>query len=167
VSSEQQQNLRLYVVNKANYGSDEADPAQLRDELDINKIGDRDFLVKASAGTKEIYQNILRKAARIPGPVIESYDAEVGEKRIVICYRRGTTTRFFGALTDLYHYHGFVARKKFVEQFANGFLIVCLYLTTPASQPAQGAPSGHRNDHHTTLITTDRVSCRVPHFRRG
>lgn len=139
VSSEQQQNLRLYVVNKANYGSDAADPAQLRDELDINKIGDRDFLAKASAGTKEIYQNILRRAARIPGPVIESYDAELGEKRIVICYRRGTTTRFFGALTDLYHYHGFVARKKFVEQFANGFLIVCLYLTTPASQPAQDA----------------------------
>jgi glutamate dehydrogenase len=139
VSPEQQQNLRLYVVNKANYGT--SDLETLRDEIDISKIGDRSFLENASAGTKEIYQNILKKATRIPGPVIEAYDAEQGEKRIVICYRRGTTTRFFGALTHLYHYHGFIARKKFVEQFANGFLIVCIYLTN--AQPMDGIVGQH------------------------
>jgi len=126
VSVNQKQNLRLYIVDKANYGT--SDIEALRNELDINKIGDRSFLANASALTKEIYQNILKKANEIPGPVIEAHNSYEGEKRIVICYRRGSTNRFFGALTDLYHYHGFIARRKYVEQFANGFVIVCISL---------------------------------------
>ncbi len=95
IADDQKSQLRIYVVAKAHYGAPSLD--SLKDELDIQKIGDKAFLESSSQHTIDLYQNILKKASKIPGPVIEGYDvSEPGQKerRIVICYRRGTTSKY-------------------------------------------------------------------------
>ena len=39
------------------------------------------------------------------------------ERRIVIGYRMETTTSYFSALSDLYHFYGLFSSRKYVEQF--------------------------------------------------
>jgi glutamate dehydrogenase len=90
------------------------------------------FLKHASDNTKRIYQQMLKKAALQRGPLVESFTCDPSpEKRMVICFRSGETSRFFAALTDLYHSHGMVTTKKYLEQFANGFTCISLYMFRP------------------------------------
>lgn len=39
------------------------------------------------------------------------------ERRVVIGYRMETTTSYFSALSDLYHFYGLYSSRKYVEQF--------------------------------------------------
>lgn len=49
----------------------------------------------------------------------------------------GTTSHFFSALSDLYHFYHLYSVRKYVEQFSNGITIISLYLNPlPADSPS-------------------------------
>ena len=127
--------LRCYFVYMCQF----ANPNVAPEETDINVIGDKRFLLKATANTKGIYQEIIRNAASRTGPVIEMFEIENSrEKRLVVAYRQGSAMGIFSALSDLYHYYGLTSSRKYVEQFSNGTTVISLYLR-PLSQAAPQA----------------------------
>ncbi|KAF2268543.1 NAD-dependent glutamate dehydrogenase [Lojkania enalia] len=120
-----EQQLRCYFVYQCDY----VDPNPKVGETDIEKVGDKRFLQKATKNTKEIYQQALTIAVERTGPVIEYFDIEGSrDKRLVIAYKQGSAPGFFSALSDLYHYYGLTTSRKYVEQFSNGFSAMSLYL---------------------------------------
>ena len=93
----------------------------------------------------------MHKVEKRYGPVIEVYEVEASrERRLVIGYKMGGTSRFFSALSNLYHFYGLYSARKYVgecvtfiyrfgslssEQFSNGITIISLYLNPlPGSQ---------------------------------
>jgi glutamate dehydrogenase len=123
------QSLRCYFIYQCQFNKPDAGP----DETDIEVIGEKRFLQKATQKTKEIYQEIITYAVSRTGPVIEMFDMEgTREKRLVIAYRQGSAMGVFSALSDLYHYYGVTSSRKYVEQFSNGITVISLYLK-PAS----------------------------------
>ncbi|PSN64391.1 NAD-specific glutamate dehydrogenase [Corynespora cassiicola Philippines] len=122
--SEDQQ-LRCYFV----YQCDFANPNPGEKETDIEKIGDKQFLQKATANTKRVYQQALEVAIERTGPVIEYFDIEGSrDKRLIIVYKQGSALGLFSALSDLYHYYGLTSSRKYVEQFSNGYTAMSIYL---------------------------------------
>ena len=94
----QDQQLRCYFV----YRCDFANPNPGREETQLNVIGDKRFLQKATKNTKEIYQEVIKVAVERSGPVIETFDIEGRrDKRLVIAYRQGLALGLFSALSDL------------------------------------------------------------------
>ncbi|KAK0438513.1 NAD-specific glutamate dehydrogenase [Desarmillaria tabescens] len=92
-------------------------------------VSDKAFLEKASENTIQIYQQIMSSVEERYGPVIEVYEVEGSrERRIVIGYKMGGTSRFFSALSNLYHFYSLYSARKYVEQFSNGITIISLYL---------------------------------------
>jgi hypothetical protein len=74
------------------------------------------------------------------GPVIEMFELEgTRERRLVIGYRQLTSTNFFSALSDLYHFYGLTSSRKYVEQFSNGITVIGIYLL-PARNQAKFPP---------------------------
>lgn len=52
------------------------------------------------------------------GPVIEVFEVEGSrERRIVIGYRQGGTSKFFSALSNLYHYYSLYSARKYVGAY--------------------------------------------------
>jgi glutamate dehydrogenase len=71
----------------------------------------------------------------IVGPVIEMFELEgTRERRLVIGYRQLTSTNFFSALSDLYHFYGLTSSRKYVEQFSNGITVIGIYLLPARNQ---------------------------------
>ena len=92
----QDERLRCYFVYQCDFVN--SDPAQ--EETNIEVIGDRRFLQKATKNTKDIYQEIVRVAVNRSGPVIELFDIEgSSEKRVVVAYKQGSALGFFSALS--------------------------------------------------------------------
>lgn len=79
--------------------------------------------------------------------MIEVFEVEGSrERRMVIGYKQGGTSKFFSALSNLYHFYSLYSARKYVgeyifllvevrppdwvsiEQFANGITIISLYL---------------------------------------
>jgi len=119
------QSLRCYFIYQCQFNN----PNAGRNETDIEVVGEKRFLQKATQKTKEIYQEIITYAVSRTGPVIEMFDMEgTREKRLVIAYRQGSAMGVFSALSDLYHYYGVTSSRKYVEQFSNGITVVSLYL---------------------------------------
>jgi glutamate dehydrogenase len=119
------QQLRCYFVYKCQF----ANPNPTPDETDIEVIGEKRFLQKATANTKAIYQEVVSHAVHRTGPVIEMVDIEGSrEKRLVIAYKQGSAMGMFSALSDLYHYYGVTSSRKYVEQFSNGITVMSIYL---------------------------------------
>ncbi|KAF2735428.1 NAD-specific glutamate dehydrogenase [Polyplosphaeria fusca] len=120
-----EQQLRCYFV----YQCDFVDPNPKAGETNIEKIGDKRFLQKATDNTKAVYQQALEVAAERTGPVIEFFDIEGSrDKRLVIAHKQGSAMGLFSALSDLYHYYGLTTSRKYVEQFSNGYTAMSLYL---------------------------------------
>lgn len=132
------QQLRCYFV----YECDFVNPNPGEMESDIEKIGDKRFLQKATKNTKEIYQHALEYAIERTGPVIEYFDIEGSrDKRLVIAYKQGSAMGLFSALSDLYHYYGLTTSRKYVEQFSNGYTAMSLYLRQlPGAASAKHPP---------------------------
>ncbi|RMZ84539.1 hypothetical protein DV737_g1185, partial [Chaetothyriales sp. CBS 132003] len=129
------ESLRCYFVYQCHF----ACPNPQADESDIEMIGERTFLQKATKNTKAIYQEIISYAVARTGPVIEMFEVEGSrEKRLVIAFRQGSAMGIFSALSDLYHYYGVTSSRKYVEQFSNGITIISLYLK-PAPSAASAA----------------------------
>ncbi|KAF2402216.1 NAD-specific glutamate dehydrogenase-like protein [Trichodelitschia bisporula] len=132
----QDQQLRCYFVYQCQFEDPNPEPG----ETAIDKLGEKRFLQKVTNNTKEIYQLLLQKAVGRTGPVIEYYDIENSvEKRLVIAYKQGSAMGLFSALSDLYHYYGLTSSRKYVEQFANGYTVMSVYL-----KPAPGIKTSPR-----------------------
>jgi glutamate dehydrogenase len=119
------ESLRCYFIYQCQFKNPNPSP----NETDLEAIGEKRFLQKATANTKAIYQEIITYAVNRTGPVIEMFDMEgTREKRLVIAYRQGSAMGVFSALSDLYHYYGVTSSRKYVEQFSNGITVISLYL---------------------------------------
>lgn len=117
--------LRCYFVSQCEFENPNADPS----EGDIRKVGAKAFLEKVSPNTLEIYQMVMNSALSRTGPIVECYEVEgSNERRIVICFKQGTVSGFFSALSSLYHFYGLYSARKYVEQFSNGYTIISMYL---------------------------------------
>ncbi|OJJ43302.1 hypothetical protein ASPZODRAFT_146312 [Penicilliopsis zonata CBS 506.65] len=120
-----EQQLRCYFVYKCQFANPNPDP----NETNIDIIGEKRFLQKATANTKAIYQELITNAVGRSGPVIEMYEIEGSrEKRLVIAYRQGSAMGLFSALSDLYHYYRLTSSRKYLENFSNGISVISLYL---------------------------------------
>ena len=134
-SSHFPEQLRCYFLHRCDF----VQPRPERNSPEyrnIRAVSDKTFLSKVSEHTLEIYQAVMDEALRRQGPVMEMYEV-VGtqERRIVIAYRMGTTSNFFSALSDLYHFYGLYSSRKYVEQFSNDISIISIYLKpVPNSQ---------------------------------
>ncbi|PYH90666.1 NAD-specific glutamate dehydrogenase [Aspergillus ellipticus CBS 707.79] len=119
------QQLRCYFVYKCQFANPNPDP----NETNIDIIGEKRFLQKATPNTKAIYQEIISNAVSRSGPVIEMFEIEKSrEKRLVIAYRQGSAMGLFSALSDLYHYYHLTSSRKYLENFSNGITVISLYL---------------------------------------
>ncbi|KKA22394.1 Glutamate dehydrogenase [Rasamsonia emersonii CBS 393.64] len=128
---ESEQQLRCYFVYRCQFSNPNPDP----DETNIEIIGEKRFLQKATPNTKAIYQEIIKHAVARTGPVIEIFDIEGSrEKRLVVAYRQGSAMGMFSALSDLYHYYRLTSSRKYLENFSNGITVISLYLR-PVDKP--------------------------------
>ncbi|CAG7999970.1 unnamed protein product [Penicillium salamii] len=119
------QQLRCYFVYKCQF----VEPNPSPNETNIELIGEKRFLQKATPNTKAVYQEIITTAVARSGPVIEMFEIEGSrEKRVVIAYRQGSAMGFFSALSDLYHYYRLTSSRKYLENFSNGITVISLYL---------------------------------------
>lgn len=119
------QQLRCYFVYKCQF----ANPNPGLQETNIDVIGEKRFLQKATPNTKAVYQEIISNAVARAGPVIEMFEIEKSrEKRLVIAYRQGSAMGLFSALSDLYHYYRLTSSRKYLENFSNGITVISLYL---------------------------------------
>ncbi|KAF2495342.1 NAD-specific glutamate dehydrogenase-like protein [Lophium mytilinum] len=130
------QQLRCYFVYECDFVEKNPSPT----ETDVEKIGEKRFLQKATKNTKAIYQQAIENAVERTGPVIEYFDIQGSrEKRLVLAYKQGSALGLFSALSDLYHYYGLTSSRKYVEQFSNGFTVMSVYL-----RPVAGAVANSR-----------------------
>ncbi|KAM5353935.1 hypothetical protein ACJ41O_000585 [Fusarium nematophilum] len=130
--------LRCYFVYQCQFQTppEQTNPKETR--LDL--IADNGFLQKATANTKQIYQEIIELAVNRAGPVIEVFDIEgTEEKRMVLAFRSRTAQGLFSALSDLYHYYGVTSSRKYLEQFSNGITVMSVYLR-PAKEIVSESP---------------------------
>jgi glutamate dehydrogenase len=90
--------LRCYFVYQCEFDNVTPTPG----ETDIEVLGEKRFLLKATQNTKEMYQQLLVHAVSRTGPVIEYFDIEgTNQKRLVIAYKQGSAMGLFSALSDL------------------------------------------------------------------
>ena len=84
------------------YQCDFANPNPGENETQLDKIGEKRFMQKATQHTKNIYQKLLNVVVQRKGPVIELFEMpKHREKRLVIAYRQHTAQGLFSALSDL------------------------------------------------------------------
>lgn len=119
-----QQHVKCYFLYKTSFAL-----AVDANETDINKIGDQTFLKIASANTKSLYADIIKKVVKSTGPVIQHFAVEESEEyRVVIGYRQKTSPHYNSALSDLADYYKLSTTRKYVEQFANGVTVISMYI---------------------------------------
>ncbi|KAI0345625.1 NADH-dependent glutamate dehydrogenase [Trametopsis cervina] len=138
VSSTASQQLRCYFVSKCDFSASPSTSTRTDGATDIRTVSDPVFLEKASQNTLEIYQQVMWNVEKRYGPVIEQFAVEGSrERRLVIGYKMGGTSKFFSALSNLYHFYSLYSARKYVEQFSNGITIISLYLNP---LPGSNAP---------------------------
>ncbi|KAJ3021767.1 NAD-dependent glutamate dehydrogenase [Thoreauomyces humboldtii] len=133
VSSSLSTQLRCYFVRKCQFVK--SDPTE-EESLNIQLVGEKTFLEKATPNTLEIYSKVMTHALLRTGPVIEVFDIPRSrQKRLVIGFKQRTTSGLLSAISDLYHYYELYSTRKYVEHFSNGVTIHCMYLDqTPGSK---------------------------------
>ncbi|KAH9950670.1 NADH-dependent glutamate dehydrogenase [Amylocystis lapponica] len=129
ISATASQQLRCYFVTKCHFPEKPPPSTRTDGKTDIRTVSDPVFLEKASENTLDLYQNIMWNVETRDGPVIEVFEVEGSrERRLVIGYKMGGTSKFFSALSNLYHFYSLYSARKYVEQFSNGVTIISLYL---------------------------------------
>jgi len=142
ISATASQQLRCYFITKCNFPSPPPPSTRTDGLTDILTVSDTAFLERASPYTLEIYQKIMWQVESRYGPVMEVFEVEgTRERRLVIGYKMGGTSRFFSALSHLYHFYQLYSARKYVEQFSNGITIISLYLNPMPESTA--APIEH------------------------
>jgi len=120
-----EQQVRCYFVEKCVFEHENVSET----ETDMKLIAEKSFLERATEKTIEMYSELMRKAVHRTGPVtFMSPTPDPQEIRCVIAFRRGGVTHFFSTLSDLYHFYDMYSTRKYVEQFANGMVVVSIYL---------------------------------------
>ncbi|KAL6305517.1 hypothetical protein BKA93DRAFT_778531, partial [Sparassis latifolia] len=133
VSATASQQLHCYFITKCNF------PASPPSSMCTDGL----FLEKASENTLEIYQNVMWNVEMCYGPVIEVFEVEGScERRLIIGYKMGGTSKFFSALSNLYHFYALYSARKYIEQFSNGITIISLYLN-PLPSALNAPPIKH------------------------
>ncbi|KAG1869058.1 Glutamate/Leucine/Phenylalanine/Valine dehydrogenase-domain-containing protein [Suillus subalutaceus] len=139
VSATAAKQLRCYFITRCNFPSPPPSPTRADGHTDIRTVSDTAFLERASPHTLREYQKIMWQAESRYGPVMEVYEVEgTRERRLVIGYKTGGTSRFFSALSHLYHFYQLYSSRKYVEQFSNGITIISLHLNPMPN--STGAP---------------------------
>eukprot|EP00163_Fabomonas_tropica_P003925 TRINITY_DN13481_c0_g4_i1.p1 TRINITY_DN13481_c0_g4~~TRINITY_DN13481_c0_g4_i1.p1 ORF type:complete len:1026 (-),score=365.41 TRINITY_DN13481_c0_g4_i1:176-3253(-) len=119
--------LRLYFLQKPEFVNDPATVSP--NETNIDKIGDVAFLQQVTPYTKELYRSLMVEAQTTMAPSFRILDTpKEHQKRLVLCFRNGTTHSLLSAMSDLYHYFKLRSSHKYVEPFANGMVIFSVYL---------------------------------------
>jgi glutamate dehydrogenase len=91
--------------------------SSLCSRTDIRTVSDSSFLEKASQNTLDIYQEVMWNVETRYGPVIEQFAVEGSrERRLVIGYKMGGTSKFFSALSNLYHFYSLYSARKYVGE---------------------------------------------------
>ncbi|KAL6304426.1 NAD-specific glutamate dehydrogenase [Sparassis latifolia] len=143
VSATASQQLRCYFITKCNFPASPPPSTRTDGKTDIRTVSDPVFLEKASENTLEIYQNVMWNVETRYGPVIEVFEVEGSrERRLVIGYKMSGTSKFFSALSNLYHFYSLYSARKYVEQFSNGITIISLYLN-PLPSALNAPPIEH------------------------
>src|ERR1700738_3173746 len=113
VSPSSKKQIRCYFVTKCNFVNPNPTLEQMSD---LRVCGDKSFLEKVTENTLAIYQDVVNAVLERSGPVIEMFElAGTRERRLVIGYRQLTSTNFFSALSDLYHFYGFSSYREYRE----------------------------------------------------
>lgn len=119
--------LRCFFVSKCSFPNPTPTPEQ---SLNLEEVADSSLLANLDPATKELYQDIMKKAMKELGVVHEVVESMSGDEvqKLCIAYHRGATQNYLSAITDLYRYYGFFATRKSVENFSNGITIISVNL---------------------------------------
>lgn len=130
VSATGYSSLRCYLIRSCDFVTPNPKENEIRD---INLISDKNFLYRTTKKTQDLFQKIILNVLESNGPVLDVFDLpDTDEKRLVIGFKRRSTSSFFSAISEVFHYHGLATSKKFVDQFSNGVTICSFYLTKTA-----------------------------------
>ncbi len=98
------------------------------------------------------------------GPVIEVYEVEGSrERRIVIGYKMGGTSRFFSALSNLYHFYSLYSARKYVGASLSSLLFLFWWmlkcgqnnsLTALPSFRSTSTPSPMATRHPSSILSS-------------
>ncbi|QPG77200.1 hypothetical protein FOA43_004607 [Brettanomyces nanus] len=95
----------------------------------IDAISDTTFAATATSHTKVLYSEVLGQLMATDGPVIKHFAiAATGEQRIIVGYKRGTSPRYNSALSSLADYYNVILKRKYVENFSNGYSVLSMYI---------------------------------------
>ena len=96
ISATASQQLRCYFVTKCRFPAERPPSSRTDGRTDIRSVSDPVFLEKASENTLEIYQEVIWMVESRYGPVMKVFEVEGSrERRLVIGYKMGGTSRFF------------------------------------------------------------------------
>jgi glutamate dehydrogenase len=132
VSSEHT-SLRCYLIRACDFVN--PNPSE-KEGTDINQVSDKNFLYRTTKETQKLFEQIMHIVQETNAPFIYSLDVpNSNKKRLLIGFKRRGTKQYFSALSDVFHYHGLNASRKFVgitpthiDQFSNGVTISSFYL---------------------------------------
>ncbi|SCU98232.1 LAMI_0F13652g1_1 [Lachancea mirantina] len=127
--------LKLTFVYRTAFVTDGASAAKISQEQlihgDVDSICDATMVKVTSAKNKRLYGLIMNQLRQREGPVIKTFHsvADADEVRILIGFKRGTTKRYYSALSSLLHYYHLKPSKIYLETFANDVVIYSVYLS--------------------------------------
>jgi glutamate dehydrogenase len=131
-STEVSKHLRLYFLTRSGFAEDSV-PFE---ETDIQKVASKDFLARTNVSTINRYQEMLKEAVGVRGPVILISDKpETNETRLMVGYKRVRTHSYFTAVSDVLNAYGIHSNRKYIEHFANGVSIFSVYFDKGVPQP--------------------------------
>eukprot|EP00735_Rhodelphis_limneticus_P010071 TRINITY_DN2913_c0_g1::TRINITY_DN2913_c0_g1_i1::g.4399::m.4399 TRINITY_DN2913_c0_g1::TRINITY_DN2913_c0_g1_i1::g.4399 ORF type:complete len:1081 (-),score=465.50,sp/Q54VI3/GLUD2_DICDI/47.79/0.0,ELFV_dehydrog/PF00208.16/8.8e-50,Bac_GDH/PF05088.7/4.8e-15,Bac_GDH/PF05088.7/9.5e-05,ELFV_dehydrog_N/PF02812.13/0.032,DUF2330/PF10092.4/0.1,DUF976/PF06162.7/0.3,DUF976/PF06162.7/1.1e+04 TRINITY_DN2913_c0_g1_i1:330-3488(-) len=126
IGAKSNRHLRVYFLSPARYEH----TVGPNDPVDINKLGNTDFLRTATENTKRIYQEVLTTASKQLAPAVRMEDVSGSEEevRIVIAYKRGGTHSFLSGVSDLLRSFNLHSTRKYIEQFQQGYVVMSMYV---------------------------------------
>jgi glutamate dehydrogenase len=102
---------------------------------DIHNVAAREFIETTTTEARERYQRVLRESLGMSQPYIEFTDPVRDEIRIMVSIPRAGSYRFLSGISDIINNYGQVSKHKYAEPFANGRLIISIYLDAESSRP--------------------------------
>lgn len=120
--------IRCYFVYLCEYSND-SKLNSIDSPISIDSISDKTFSKIASPHTKSLYSEVLSDLKLTEGPIVKHYTlSQLEELRVIIGYKNGSSHRYNSALSTLARYYGLNLKRKYVENFSNGYTIVSMYL---------------------------------------
>lgn len=97
---------------------------------DIDQISDITMSQVTSSENKKLYGHLMTQIFEREGPMIKTFHsvANHDEIRLVLGFKKGTTKRYFSALTSLLHYYHITPSKIYMESFSNDVVMYSIYL---------------------------------------